>query len=176
MRIFIAIDFNEFHDYLAELQASISASIKASFPKSFHLTLKFLGEIPDEKVDFIKDALKAVEFKPFKLTLSSLGCFPGAEKPRVVWAGFEEAKELMELQKQVDEATLDWAPRDSRFHPHVTLARVKFLQDRDGFTKALSHLVEQKKLDVKEFELIKSVLTPQGPLYEPIGSFPAKGL
>jgi 2'-5' RNA ligase len=176
MRLFTAIDFNTHHDYLAELQGLFQPTVKASFPRSFHLTLKFLGEVPETKLDSIKSALRMAEFPPFTLSLASLGAFPGPKSPRVIWIGVKPAEQVISLQKKIEGKLADFFPVDSRFHPHITLARVKFIKDRDALKTVLAQVVEPKGIDVQDFELIKSVLTPRGPLYETIDRIPAKGL
>jgi 2'-5' RNA ligase len=176
MRLFIAIDFNEHHDYLAELQGTFKPIIKASFPRSFHLTLKFLGEVPEGRLDRIKQALHSVEFQPMKLNLGSLGAFPKPNSPRVIWVSVKPDQEVITLQKKIENSLSALFPPDTRFHPHITLARVKSIRDKEKLKTALSHQVEPKEAELASFELIKSVLTPQGPLYETVSRFSAKGL
>jgi 2'-5' RNA ligase len=176
MRLFVALDFNEHHDYLSELQGVFTPTVRASFPRSFHLTLIFLGEVPESQLDQTKESLENTDFQSFRLRLGSMGVFPSAQSPRVLWVGVQPVEQITALQKQVEGSLAGMFPPDPRFHPHVTLARVRYVKDREALKKALSHLVEPKEIDVSSFELIKSVLTPQGPLYETIARISAKGL
>ena len=62
--------------------------------------------------------------------------------------------------------------KDTRFHPHVTLARVKFVKDKQDFIKSLKEIkIEKKSFEITEFKLIKSTLTGEGPIYEDLAVF-----
>ena len=63
-------------------------------------------------------------------------------------------------------------PRDTRFHPHLTLARIKFVKDKQDFMDKLNKIpVKELEFSVKSFKLIKSTLTPEGPVYEDVAEF-----
>ncbi|MBR9690322.1 RNA 2',3'-cyclic phosphodiesterase [Candidatus Woesearchaeota archaeon] len=168
MRLFIAIDLSkEAKQELKRLQQELfDDNIKVSAAKSFHLTLRFLGDV--EKPDKIIEALKKVEFSPTKLKLSELGVFPNKNYVRVVWVGIEENKKILELHKQIQEALKPFNfKEDFDFKPHLTLGRVKFVRDKSEFIRKLESIkVESAESDVKEFILYKSTLTPDGPFYE----------
>ena len=89
MRLFIAIHFNELKEYFYELQKQLPENAKLSLTKSFHMTLKFLGEVQPEKVDEIIGILKTIKFEKFKVFLDSMGIFPTENHIRVVWAGLK---------------------------------------------------------------------------------------
>ena len=173
MRLFIALDLDH-EDYFKQIQERIPKDVKASFPKQFHLTLKFLGET--DKKDLILDKLKNISFKPFVLKTTNIGFFPSDDYIKVVWLGLEGNDELLKLQKQVEAQLKDFNFRkDHDFHPHITLARIKFLspdQKRD-FVKLKDLEIESKEFQVEEFKLIKSELLPDGPVYEDVEVFKA---
>ena len=103
MRTFIAIELPEtIKEYLKEIQKELTG-IKASFVKDFHLTLKFLGEVSEDKIEKIEEKLKEVNFEPFKVTLSNTGVFPSESYIRVVWVGLEPEDKIIEIQKKVNE-------------------------------------------------------------------------
>jgi 2'-5' RNA ligase len=173
MRLFIAIELEELSGYFKQLQEKIP-NVKATFPKRFHLTLKFLGEVEEGNIAKIKEALSKIKFSPFKMKLSGTGVFPNERFIRVVWAGMEDGKAIEELQQKIEDALAGMFKKDNRFHPHITLARVKFIEEdkKDGFIKAIKSIeVEQKEAEVKNFKLVKSTLTGEGPVYEDLEVF-----
>jgi len=176
MRTFIAIEMpKEIKEILLDAQKQINTEkVKVRPAKAFHLTLKFLGEVEEKKIEEIKSALKATKFKKFNTTLTEIGVFPSEDYIRVVWVGLNDPKSIItNLQKEVDSKleTLGFK-KDTKFHPHVTLARVKFVEDKERFIKNLKEIkIEKKSFKITEFKLIKSILTPEGPIYEDLASF-----
>ena len=171
MRLFIALDLKELKSYFNEIQEQIPRDIAKIKPvSSFHLTLKFLGEIQDSEE--IKSALKNIKFKPLKLKLTKeLGFFPSKSYIKVVWIALKENKTLMQLQKDINQALIHIRD-DFKFVPHLTLARVSFIKDREAFTKAIDNIkLKSKEITIKKFKIIKSELTSEGPIYEDLGVF-----
>ena len=175
MRLFIAIDLKELKDYFKEIQDQIPRDIAKLKPvNTFHLTLKFLGEVPDEKTEEIKEALAKIKFSQFKLTLDQLGVFPTENYIRVVWIGLKGNSHLSKLQEDI-EKVLDqfYFKKDYEFLPHLTLARVKFISNKPEFIQKLKQIkIERKEITINKFKLIKSELTRQGPIYEDLAIFP----
>ncbi len=173
MRLFVAIDISE--PLRARLEALRSrlrpfAALRLADPESIHLTLKFLGEVPDAKLDKVKAALQTVEFSPVKLQTTRLGTFP-----HVLWLGLRLTKELAQLQQHVQRAVREFTTHDLRsYRPHLTLARFERLAPDEQ--RRLERLVRTTTLDEKwkadRFTLYSSVLTPQGPVYTPLARFP----
>jgi 2'-5' RNA ligase len=99
--------------------------------------------------------------------------FPSESYIRVVWIGLKGDGFLKKLQKEIEKKLEEFHFRkDFEFLPHLTLARVKFVSDKDRFISSLKKIeVEEKELEVKEFKLIKSTLTREGPVYEDVGVF-----
>jgi len=175
MRVFIAIDLpKEVKNYLFELQKELSGFGKINWvaKKNLHLTLKFLGDINEEKLGEVKESLKQIKISKFKIFLSDVGVFPKREFIRVVWAGLKPAEVIMELQKKIDELLLDKFSSDQRFQAHLTLGRVKFLKDKKGFLDKIDN-INVKKIDfeVDCFKLVKSDLTKDGPKYTILESY-----
>lgn len=142
-------------------------------PQNFHLTLHFIGDVEPEKIENIVGELKkAVKgFSPFSLNFAGVGGFPREGKLRVVWAGVGRGRnELVKLQPAVLEGLeragvkIDEA---NKFHPHLTLGRVK----EKSNTRSLRVLLEQQRgfissdFSVSSLQLIKSQLAPTGPVY-----------
>ena len=101
MRLFIAIDFNELNDSFIGLQAQLPKNAKLSFVKSFHLKLKFLGEVQPNRVDEVAGILKTIKFEAFNVFTDSIGIFPTENYIRVVWVGLKPESEILEVQKQI---------------------------------------------------------------------------
>jgi len=178
MRAFIAVEMpEEIKKILLDAQKQINTKKAKIRPaKAFHLTLKFLGEIEEKKVEEIKSALNKIKFKKINTALTEIGVFPNESYIRVVWAGLEDSEgKIKNLQKEVDSKIEKLGlKKDARFHPHLTLARVKFVEDKQGFIKNLKEIkIEKKAFQITEFKLIKSILTPEGPVYQDISVFQA---
>ena len=132
MRLFIALNIP---DDLREAIYTATAPLRAIAPgarwtgaEKLHLTMKFLGERPQELVDALVPALDALgaRHRAIDLRIEGLGAFPNARRPRIVWAGIVETPALSALQGDVDDACarLGIEREDRPFHPHVTLARI----------------------------------------------------
>lgn len=145
-------------------------------PALFHFTLRFLGEIPGERVASAASALAGLAGSgPFDLTLSGLGTFPPGRPARVVWAGCSDgADRLVSLAVRVEAALVAAGfPRENRaFSPHLTLGRVK--DPRAG--REVSRRVEAAPggvhgtMRVSGILLMRSVLSPSGPAYTPLAT------
>lgn len=183
MRTFIAIELpKEIKQSLANLQSDLkttNADVKWVNPDNIHLTLKFLGEISDDKIDKITKIMQDISLsKPsFSIHLSNLGAFPSIRSPRVIWIGIEkgisETKELAkELEKKIEKIGIH---RDNKgFSCHITLARVRSNLNRGLLAKKLEDLIGRPlniphpEIPVTKITLFKSTLTPKGPIYESI--------
>ncbi len=165
------------HGYQRKLRERLDgsrASVKWTTPASFHVTLRFLGEVEVGVVPAIGDALsRAVEsVHPFEVVMSGVGCFPNESRARVIWAGVR-GRELTELYERVQEALESVGyPRETRpFHGHVTLGRLRRPAD---LSQALerTELYEPAVFEVAEVVLYKSTLTPNGAVYEALRRAP----
>lgn len=172
MRLFIAIDFSRLSDYFAELQKRLPKNARLSLARSFHITLKFLGEVQPDKVDEIISMLKIIKFGQLSVSLDSIGTFPTEDYIRIVWVGIRPENKILELQKNIDETLKPLFKKEKEFKAHITLARAKHLEDKAQFIKELKMLsVEGKKIGIKDFRLIKSTLSSNGPVYEDVAVF-----
>lgn len=172
MRLFIAVDFNELKDYFFELQKLFPSNARLSLTKSFHLTLKFLGEVQPNNVEDIIKNLQNIRFQKFDVFLDSVGIFPTENYIRVVWIGLQPEDKILELQKNIDESLKPMFKKEKDFKAHITLARVKYPEDKKSFIEQLKKIkVENKKIEVNDFRLVKSTLMPKGPIYEDLKKF-----
>lgn len=172
MRLFIAIGFNELKDYFIEVQELLPSDARLSLTKTFHLTLKFLGEVQPDKVEKIVNSLERIKFEKFPVHLDSIGIFPTENYIRVVWIGLKPEDKIIELQKQIDESLKQLFKKEKYFKAHITIARVKYPEDKKSFVEEIKKMnVENKKILVKNFRLVKSTLIRECPVYEDLGIF-----
>ncbi|MHC1593564.1 MAG: RNA 2',3'-cyclic phosphodiesterase [Methermicoccaceae archaeon] len=180
-RLFTAVKLPEsLTPVVAELEAQLpSTHLKLVRADIAHITLKFIGEVLEEELPRIVQALSGVRMGRFEATLKGVGAFPSAKKPRVVWMGCEG--EFAPLFEQVENALFSvGVKRETRqFHAHLTLARVKRLTGEDA--ALLESLIERHEsthfgeFGVNEFVLVQSTLTPEGPIYRELERFPLEG-
>ena len=155
MRLFIAIDIpKDISQELREFQREFKGLAKIKMVSTFHLTLKFLGDVEKDKVDEIKRRLKEISFDPFDLVLEDVGVFPDENNMKVIWVG-ALSKEVNDLQGNIDEKLSDLFPRDERFHSHLTLGRVKLVKKKEELKEKLK-LKYSNIFKVDNFKLILS--------------------
>ncbi|MFQ3573881.1 MAG: RNA 2',3'-cyclic phosphodiesterase [Thermodesulfovibrionales bacterium] len=175
MRTFIAINLSE------EIKNTIGGFIsklstlepRERFAKTdtLHVTLKFLGEVHEEKVNGIYlslcDVLKG--FGGFQLSIRGMGVFPSIKSPRVVWIGIDKSREIVQLYNHVETVCegFGFSKEKRDFSPHITIVRLKDRISRDFKEQILinSHSL-WGVIDVKGVEVMKSILTPHGAEYE----------
>lgn len=175
MRLFIAIQLpKEVQDYLAELQQKFSDVGKITFAKESHLTLKFIGETSTAVAKQVEDKLLQAKFYKFKITLSKIGVFPNENLARVIWVGIEPEKAVKDLQQQIDTILKPLFPAEKEFKPHLTLGRIKFIQNKKLLVdKTKNTNVKQIEFEVQSFALIKSPLEKAGPEYSILKEYQA---
>ncbi|HET7024151.1 MAG TPA: RNA 2',3'-cyclic phosphodiesterase [Gemmatimonadales bacterium] len=142
-----------------------------------HLTLKFYGEVADERVDAIAEsiAFAAAGTQPLALQLAGLGAFPSWEKARVVWLGVDAPPALELLQDRVERhaESLGFPVEGATFRPHVTLGRVREGERLSGGAiKALAARGLTDTFSVGEIVLYESKLDRHSPGYIPLRTFP----
>ena len=145
-------------------------------PENFHLTLKFLGDVREEDQEDVHAALEEVcaGHAPFDVGLAGLGAFPSARRARILWAGVGEGYErLRSLAADLDAALapLGFESEGRLYKPHMTLGRVRGRPARldlpPGWTPGAGNL----EFRTGSVELMESVLDPEGPVYETLGTF-----
>jgi len=183
MRTFIAVEIPEevkekVGEYIDSLRELFDDNVKWVLPKNLHFTIKFLGEIKESDLSIVEDCVSrtASDFEPFSLRLSSVGFFPSERKPRVFWLGTDGGIDRLidvyqELESCLESNGFD---RDERtFSPHLTIGRVR------KFKKVVipgnAHDFEPVDFKVRRLSVIKSTLTPKGPVYEILYEEPFTG-
>lgn len=149
---------------------------------NLHLTLKFLGNVAEERLGAIAGALEgsAARVHAFDADFVGLGAFPSLTRPRVVWAGVTEgADATVELAGRVDEAltTLGFAREERTFSPHVTLGRVRQPRRDPSLTEALGAAAGARfgRIGVTRVSLMRSELSPRGARHSELASMSLGG-
>lgn len=176
IRCFIAIEMaaDMLHS-LSSLQDWLSDRVPANavrwvVPGNVHLTLKFLGDVSPADVDRIGKVMQSVasDSKPFALRLDKLGCFPNPRKPRVIWLGIEgDVDPLIRLQRALEQGLerQGWSSEGRRFHPHLTLGRVKNTSNVVEAGYPWGQIRAAGHQQVSEICLVESDLRPSGAIY-----------
>lgn len=174
---------------LLRLQARLAPelpSVRWTTTLPFHMTLAFLGDVPDTDLNSVCQAVAGASepFAPLELSLLGLGAFPAPARPRVLWAGLStgEMSRLAELRQAVVKAVTraGYRPDDQRFTPHVTLGRLR--GDRRGPPPPdLTDIVAAHQawaggtFKAGEVVTYASTLGPHGPAYAPLARGPLRG-
>jgi 2'-5' RNA ligase len=185
VRLFVAVELSQdIKRVLARAQGSLAEfgrMVRWARYEQMHLTLKFLGEVADDRVEQVCSSIEsaALGSSPFQLGTRRAGCFPPGGKARVVWVGLaEESGELMDCQRRIEEALEQVGfPRERRpFSPHLTLGRVKDDKSGGRLRDAVAALaIPEVRQTVDSVVLVKSDLLPQGARYTQVGGWPLGG-
>lgn len=146
-------------------------------PDNIHITLKFFGETPEHHIPGIAIALRESTkgISPFQISLSDTGIFGSSYKPRVIWFGVESHERLKLLFDHIVRELINIGIENDRqnFVPHLTIGRIKHLDDKKHFQKVIDHHKEVyiQKEEVSEFHLFQSILKPDGPEYRILESY-----
>ena len=176
MRLFLAINLPV--ETRREIAAA-TAPLREAAPElawirdpQLHLTVKFLGEQSEERLDEIRNAIAGVaaRHREIPLALGGIGAFPNFRRARVVWMGVAQEPRLELLHHDVEVACgkLGVETEGRPFRPHLTLARVKAVQPEERM-RVLARAAKQTSYDtdltVRSLDLMQSELTTMGPNY-----------
>lgn len=192
MRLFVALDIDDsIRGHIARFLDGVRGFapdarwVKA---ESLHVTLKFIGEQSEDKVENIKRTLETITANGLEMNVRGYGFFPGNRMPRVLWVGIEAGTALTSLATAVDEqlAALDIAKEEHAFNPHLTLARGATgsgsprRQKGDRPNSVFLQLQEKLSalptpefgtMTAREFFLYRSQLSPGGSKYTKLAGF-----
>jgi RNA 2',3'-cyclic 3'-phosphodiesterase len=186
IRAFIAVQFpsglkGRLGDFQSRLKGSRQNFVKWVDPKLMHLTLKFLGDQGPDKIEVVKKVLaaSAASCRPFTLSTGPTGCFPNPKNLRIFWLGLEgEIDRLVSLHKGIEDglAKEGFPPENRPFTAHLTLARLRdecTMQERASFASLIQSARFEPAVSfaVERITLMKSTLTPRGPLYNRVAEF-----
>jgi RNA 2',3'-cyclic 3'-phosphodiesterase len=145
--------------------------------KNIHLTLKFLGEVEQKKIEAVSQAIQlaAQHFNFFELSAGGVGTFPNLRRPRVIWVGVQAPEPLAGLANAIDLATqsLGFPGEERAFSPHLTLGRVSQNAsplEVQSVAQALSRarIGDLGSFPVTQVTLFRSDLQPSGAIYTPL--------
>ncbi len=184
LRLFVALEPPDpVRHRLAALKAELqraagrgSRDVKWVAVENVHLTLQFLGAVPEERADPVKAAVAsaAAEARPLHLELRGAGGFPSARRTRVLWAGVAgDLAQLAQLAALVAAlgrhlGPLGFAAEKRPFSPHITLGRARDPRGAPGLAAALALAAEAPGVPWRATEVVlfQSFLSPKGPRYE----------
>lgn len=190
MRLFTAVRISEeakkhllsVQGYLRQdwVDAPGMESVKWTTLDNLHITLKFLGEVSDDRLPELRDALGQIEIEPMKLWCDRIERFPPRGLIRVIAAGIGgDAGRLTQLFDRVDECAVPFGIEADRrrYTPHVTIGRSRrglpFIGSAMGEVD-VSHLWPGPTFESRSFDLVKSTLSEDGPVYEVLETYPVE--
>ena len=184
IRSFVAVELSgEIKEKLRSLSSRLQKGasffpVRPSWVNSdnIHITLKFLGNVDESRIGEIKESMNLIAARaaPFTLSAAGLGVFPNRRQPRILWVGITEGKDiLVALQKEIERKFegLGFEREQRPFHPHLTIARLKYLKGTAALLQVADQhqpLSELGEWHVTEMVLFKSVLKPDGAVYTPL--------
>ena len=188
LRTFIAIPLpNEVIAQLDRMQRRLQRTcpdrcIRWVNPRTIHLTLFFIGEMPETRIAQINQVLSEIAgpYPSFTFTVGNLGTFPNPQRPNVIWVGVGDSDhKLANLHKAVNEgmARVDFTPETRKFTPHLTIGRVNRRTSREDratigveVTRASVELLGT--VEVTEMVFYRSILKNTGAEHTPLTRFP----
>lgn len=186
LRLFIAIPIPEpVRDEIIRVQLELQPLVPRAVarwtkPDQFHLTLRFLGGVPVDGLEQLKESVNAVclSARPLQMRAEGVGFFPNPHSPRVVWVGIGDKEGLLvDLQKRIEAAVRPFTvePGEKNFSGHVTLGRLKNLKPPDARKMAAhAQTVKDRTLGewtADEIEIIRSELSPAGARHTSLAVF-----
>lgn len=177
-RIFLAIETpKNIKQKVTELTSGIkkrTSHVKWVVPENFHINLRFLGNVSEEKISKLIESLKDLRFDKFKLELKGVGAFPSKNYIKVLWLGVV-SDTLSKLKNGVDArlTRIGFAKENREYVPHMTLARVKTASSKEQLLKFITENSDKElgNFEVENFYLYESRLSPKGPEYIELHKF-----
>jgi len=175
IRLFVGLGFPvEIRERLSMMRGGVPGA-RWTAPDNFHLTLRFIGDVPEDVAEDCRVAFLGLRARAFDLTLSGVGVFGEGDRARVLWAGVERSEPLLHLQTKVESAMVraGIAGEPRKFAPHVTLARLnrpppdrvgRFLEEWGAFRAGPARM--------ERIILYQSLSMEGGPLYRPVETHP----
>lgn len=182
IRLFVAVDTpREIRDALTGLRDRLKhsgADVRWESPEKFHITLKFIGDAPEELLPDFVSLLEGVAAHRAQVEIryGGIGCFPDRHDPRVIWVGVADPRGLLaDLAQEIEDGcAVLGVPRERRgFHAHVTLGRVKSRRNLGSLLATMeSATFENLPATVSAMLFMKSELTPGGSVYTTLKQLP----
>ncbi|OGS47066.1 MAG: 2'-5' RNA ligase [Elusimicrobia bacterium RIFOXYD2_FULL_34_15] len=181
MRLFVAVNISEdskekIFNIQTEFKRS-SADVKWVEKENLHLTLKFLGEVAEDKLDSVKERIKQSfsGIKRFEICFEYTGAFPTEKFPKVLWIGISKGTvELKDISQKLENSLeeLGFEKEKREFSAHLTIGRFRSNFGKEKlFDRIKKKQIEKITENIKSVFLMKSTLTPKGPIYNVIEEF-----
>ena len=178
-RLFIAVEVvpsEQFLEIYTKLKSTSTKLDRINWvkPELMHLTLKFLGETPEEKISAILGGITSATntVSPFELKIGTIGAFGSRYQPRVLWFGIDANEPVNQLHTQIQKEMrkLGFKPDFGNFVPHITIARINKIDNKQQFWKSIETLQMPfiQQIEVKKIILYESILKTYVPVYEVI--------
>jgi RNA 2',3'-cyclic 3'-phosphodiesterase len=183
VRAFLAVAIHQgLRDTLAALSGRLrqsTANVSWVKPENVHITLRFLGDVDESRVDRLSELL-AVAYRTipaFPLTVAGVGGFPSARQPRVVWTGVSPRDgAIQQLYRHAEDAArgIGLEAEKRRYTPHITLGRLRDPKEAGDLPVLIAREMEFAAGDihVSRVALFRSKLSPKGATYTVIREFP----
>ena len=178
MRLFIGIPLPpQYQEMLGSIRKEWEKRFKSKLswtrPDNWHLTIKFLGEVKDDKLPELEKFIKELDFECFSIEGSGVGFFSSKGEYRVIWLGLKkDVQSLIGLAVKIDYGLniLGFEKEKRPFRGHLTLARIRRFYKTDPWTEMAEHVGNREwpVFEVKEVVLWQSILGRSGPRYETV--------
>ncbi len=183
MRLFVSVDFpSALTEAVESVQAEFADAdgIRLTDPTQTHITLKFLGDVPESDLpqvrELLTESVAAADLVSFPVTIAEVGAFPSHEYISVVWVGVETgSEELTRLHEELEAraVTAGFDPADHAFTPHATIARMDHAGGKPLVQRKLTSLSPSLgQFEVNDVRLTESTLTSSGPEYTTVERVP----
>ncbi len=175
-RIFAAVDFPKHVIFeIMKMQSSLEKMdvIEGRWtrPENLHLTLRFLGELPSDRLDAVREFLGNIDFSPFNINFKRLGVFSMRSEVRVLWIQIR-GEGLIDLQEKIDASAADCHDTVHQYVAHLTLARVSKVVDKKRLRKLLQDFqVYSDPFEVSSFALKESIAASGAAAYRTLATF-----
>ncbi len=173
MRVFVGSKVTRFDD-LKELFQDIRR-IPGSKPVNtpeLHLTFVFLGETDPASVDRISSRIRSVELHRFTVKIEGLSAFPSPASAGVLYLNLEDSPEIRYNHRVLDAALTGFTKENRKFVPHITVSRFRDPVNVKDLERKYAHI--QWKEEIRSIFLYRSILKPEGPVYDPLEEFQLK--
>ncbi len=177
IRTFIAVELPErFIPEIEKIETILKTSgIKLVEPKLVHITMKFLGDVHEDKIEPIASVLSQIDCRSFNADIKGVGVFPKISYIKVIWLGAHG--DFDTLHREIERVLSPFKfEKEHNFTPHATLARVKDLREKAEIIEKIKKIqdIDLGTINVDSISLKKSTLTPGGPIYETLHNIKLK--
>ena len=180
-RAFIALDLPEsvkkiLFESVSPVMKKLRSQVKWVALENFHLTLRFIGDISNSTSELLRESMRNIipKYDEVEFEIKSPGVFPSWKEPRVLWIGLNPTRgDLIGLQRKLEELvqSVGYSPEKQRFHPHITIGRVKDTSSSVGKIWGTVMIPQVPNFVISKVTLFRSTLLPSGAVYDKVEEF-----